>query len=78
VPDLQADLDIESIDALRVDQPSLALQKHVYSPITIPDSRRCDLLNALLKTGLRSSASLVEVARLLKPQNSASSPIETW
>jgi hypothetical protein len=74
VPDLQANLDIEPIDTLRVDAPPLASQEHVYSPIAIPDPRRRDLLNALLKTGLRRSASPIEIARLPKPQNGASSP----
>ena len=62
VPQLQAQLIVNPARLLHVDDPALASQQDVNTPITIAHTRLCNLLDPPLNSSLVRPPGLVEVA----------------
>jgi hypothetical protein len=71
VAQLQAQLLVEPVDPLGVDDPALAPQQHVDAAIAVAHPRLGDLLDPLHESGLRAALALVVVGRRLRPQHAA-------
>ena len=68
VSKLKAQLIVKPSCSLHVDGPSLSLQKHVNTPISIADAGLADLLDAVLERCLLAALAFVGVEGPVDPQ----------
>lgn len=67
VPELYAQLLVNSIELLRVDLPAVTRQQHVHAPKSEPDTGLAYLLDALFQRGLAGSTRRVAVGHGIEP-----------
>lgn len=74
VPELQAQIPVNTVGPLHVDVPTFERQHHVHPAIAVANPRRADVLDPSCDVGLIAAAGLVVVARSVEFQDPAGSP----